>query len=235
MPRIDDPLEAVDKEYEDKRDPIAKTILEIATELEPFGILKVLKIIFSKEATTTRFEALIKQLILEVRRLDNAGRLLRDRLESDEVKETVIAALNESARTIDLEKIKRFAAIVGSSFDSKRTNKSWDDPATYIRDLAQLGDRDIQALQILYSIQKDLFLGKHLALDPNSYTKKNDEVLKLVDDSGMPRDEFYSRCSRLNGFGLAIEVQRNEGRVSPSDHCFRITTRGRELVSIISG
>ena len=235
MPGIDDALEAVDRQYEDKRDPIAKKILEIATQLEPFGILKVLKIIFSKEASTARFEALIQQLILEVRRLDNAGRLLRDRVESDGLKETIIAALNEAARTVDVEKIKRFGVIVGSSLDSKRTWKSWDDAATYIRDLAQLGDRDIQALQILYSVQKDLFLGKHLALDPNSYTEKNNEVLQLADESGMPRDEFYSRCSRLNGFGLAIEVQRNESRVSPGDHCFRITTRGRELVSIISG
>ena len=234
MPGIDDPLEAIDKQYEDKKDQIFDKIWRAAAELEPFGVVNALKVLFSKEATTARFEAFIQQLILEVRRLENEGRLLREKVESSEFQETIIAGMNETARTIDIEKIKRFAIIVGSSLDSKRKAKSWDDAAAYIRDISQLGDRDIQALQILYSVQKDLFVGK-VPLDPNSYTEKNSEVLKLAHESGIPRDEFYSRCGRLNGFGLAIEVQRNDVRVSPSDHCFRLTTRGRELVSIITG
>lgn len=235
MPKIDGPLEAISQQYENKRDRIFAKIWAVARELEPFGILSALKVLFSEDATNARFEAFIRQLVLEVNRLEDTDRFFSEKVESAEFKETIMAAMNETARTIDLEKIKRFALIVGSSLDSKRNTKSWDDAAVYIRDISQLGDGDIKALSVLYTVQRDLFVGKNVALDPNSYTEKNSEVLELVHKSGMPRDEFYSRCARLNGFGLAIEVQRNESRVSPGNLCFRLTTRGRDLISIICG
>jgi hypothetical protein len=234
MPGIDDPLEAVDKQYRDGRDYIFDKLWRAAAELGPYGILNALKVLFSRETTAARFEAFIQELRNQVYRLEAQGRLLKERVESPEFQETLIAAMNETARTTDRERTKRFALIVSGSLDKSRTMKSWDDAAAYIRDLAQLGERDIQALEILYAVQKDLFLGKSHPLDPNTYTAKNNDVLELAYQSSMPPDEFYSRCARLNGFGLAIEVQRNDTRVSPGDHCFRLTTRGRELISILS-
>jgi hypothetical protein len=232
---IDDPLDAIEKQYKPETDPIFEKVLEIFGKFEPtVGLVNALRKVFSKEATIARINAFIECFVLEVRRLEGKTNKLTEKLESPQLAETTLAAINETIRTTDLEKIKRFAAILGYSLRSDK-KASWDDAAAYIRDIAQLGDRDMQALQVLYSVQKDLFLGKNLAYEPNVYTEKNDEVLKLAHESGMPRDEFYSRCGRLNGFGLAIEVQRNDARVTPSDHCFRLTTRGRELVSIIAG
>jgi hypothetical protein len=234
MPGIDDPYEAIEKQYKDEADPLFEKIMEVVGQFEPFtGAVNFIRKQFSKEAAVARISALLQQLVSDIQRDQKAIEKINRKMESPEAAETMLAAINETIRTTDLEKIKRFAAILGYTFTSERRT-SWDDAAAYIRDIAQLGDRDIQALQILYSVQKDLFLGRNLALKPNSYTEKNNEVLKLADESGMPRDEFYSRCSRLNGFGLAIEVQRNEARIAPEDHCFRITTRGRELTSIIS-
>jgi hypothetical protein len=232
---IDNPYDAIEKQYKDEADPLFEKIMEVVGQFEPFtGAVNFIRKQFSKEAAVARILALLEQLVSDVQRDQNAIEKINKKMESPEAAETMLAAINETIRTTNIEKIKRFAAILGHMFTSDRKT-GWDDAAAYIRDIAQLGDRDIQALQILYSVQKDLFLGKNLPLDPNSYTEKNDEVLKLAHESGLPRDEFYSRCGRLNGFGLAIEVQRSDGRSSPSDHCFRLTTRGRELVSIIAG
>jgi hypothetical protein len=232
---IDDPYHMIEQQHKEESDPIFEKVMELFSQIEPMvGVVNTIRKVFSKDASIARVNALLGFLIPEVRRIEGETDKLTKRLESPELAETVIVTINETIRTTDLEKIRRFAAILGHTLTTERKT-SWDDAAAYIRDIAQLGDRDIKALQILYSVQKDLFLGRNLALDPKSYTEKNGEVLKLAHESGMPRDDFYSRCSRLNGFGLAIEVQRNDARVSPNDHCFRLTTRGRELVSIISG
>jgi hypothetical protein len=234
---IDNKYEAIDKQHIDGDNPYFKPMMEILGKVVPLvGILYVIQKQFSPDAAMARIKALVEELVADIQQHEEKiGKIedLQSKINSPEVAETVLVTINETIRTTNIEKIKRFAAILGYSL-TKKKNINWDDASAYIRDIAQLGESDIEVLKILYSIQKDLFIGKHLPRDPNSYTAKNNEVLELADQSGIPRDEFYSRCSRLNGFGLAIEVQRNEGRVAPSDHCFRLTTRGRELVSIIS-
>ncbi len=88
-------------------------------------------------------------------------------------------------------------------------------------------------MRILNSVQAPLFVGGVLSTDPNPYTELITRVLTAVDQAGISRDDFYSRCSRLNGFGLAIEVMRNNGRMAPDDHCFRLTKRGARLVEMM--
>jgi hypothetical protein len=105
--------------------------------------------------------------------------------------------------------------------------------AAYIRDLAQLAEADIAALRILHNIQRDLVSGPGMTTDPNPYTQRIKEVLEAVDRAEIPRDEFYARCSRLSGFGLALEVMRNNGRMAPGDHCFRVTKRATRLLELI--
>jgi hypothetical protein len=238
MPGIEDQYEAIEKQHIDESNPYFKPMLEVFGEFVPLvGLLYVIQKQFSPDAAMARIKALVEQLVIDIQRHEKKlGKVLdiQSKIDSPEIAETVLATINETIRTTNVEKIKRFAAILGHSLTKEKAT-NWDDAAAYIRDIAQLGDRDIKALEILYSVQKDLFLGKNLAYEPNEYTERNAEVLKLAHESGMPRDEFYSRCGRLNGFGLAIEVQRNEFRVSPGDHCFRLTTRGRELISILSG
>jgi cob(I)alamin adenosyltransferase len=231
---IDNPYDAIDKVYRDDSDQILSKVLDVFGHFEALtGAVNVIRKQFSKDATIARILALLEQLVADVQKHGRKMTDFNEKMDSPEFAETIIAAVNESIRTTSLEKVGRFARILGHSLSSTR-NVLWDEAAAFIRDLAQLTERDVEVLNILYSIQKNLFLGRSNSLDPNSYTEKNNEVLDLVHQSGISRDEFYSRCGRLNGFGLAIEVQRNPSRVSNSDHCFRLTTRGRELIAILS-
>jgi len=231
---IDNPYDAIAKAYKDDSDQILSRILDVFGHFEPLtGAVNVVRKQFSREATIARVTALLSQLVEDIQRDGAEIKDLTQRVESPEFAETIIAAVNESIRTTSLEKVKRFAKVLGHSLTSHR-NVQWDEAAAYIRDIAQLTEQDVNVLRILHSVQKELFLGKNIALSPNSYTERNNDVLDLAHKSGIPRDEFYSRCGRLHGFGLAIEVQRNDSRVSPGDHCFRLTTRGRDLISILS-
>jgi hypothetical protein len=74
---IDDPLEAIERQYQDKRSPILTRLLQAARELEPFGVLNAIKALFSEDATSTRFEAFIQEFKLEIHKLEITDRLLR--------------------------------------------------------------------------------------------------------------------------------------------------------------
>lgn len=152
-------------------------------------------------------------------------------LESPEFLEALVAGVNEAIRTSDEQKIGGFGLILGRSVIGGADLR---EASAYIRDLAQLTEADVLAMSLLYEAQADVLsaVGK-VPTDPNPYTERLVRVLEAVDAAGMSRDDFYARCSRLNGFGLAIEVQRNNAREAPGDHCFRLTGRGARLMRLL--
>ena len=231
---IDDPIEATKNQWKEQPDRALEVILEVAGTMVPFaGIVNVVRKYFSADTVNGKVEALLRALENEVRRLGKKLESLSDKLESPEFAETLVVAVTETIRTTSNNKIQRFGSILGLALASDAISTTWDDAASYIRDISQLGEEDIQALRILYSVQKDIYALRTYSTDPNPYTEKIKEVVTAVDRSGLSRDDFYSRCSRLSGFGLALEVQRNDGRMSPGDHCFRLTKRGVQLLELI--
>jgi hypothetical protein len=50
----------------------------------------------------------------------------------------------------------------------------------------------------------------------------------------MQMDEFYSRCCRLSGYGLALALDKTHGSMgNPDDFAFRITLLGKRLVDML--
>jgi hypothetical protein len=242
MPGIDDPYDQAKKQYEETSDANLKLILKLVGKFEPItGVISILQEHFSKDAFKAKINTLLELLDGDLRSLrkrvdkyDEKFDAISRKIESPEFAETLLVAINETVRTTNQNKVKRFALILGYTLTSDEESNSWDDAAAFIRAIAQLGDEDIRALKILHSEQSYLFpIDDDGYPDPNSFTEGINEVLLAVDESGMSRDEFYSRCSRLNGFGLAIEVQRNDGRMALGDYCFRITGLGMRLIEMI--
>jgi hypothetical protein len=235
MPGIDDPIDAVKKQYPEESSSPLGLILDVASNFDIFvGVVNTIRNQFSKDTAIERVKALLTVFESTIRRLERDVQRISLRLESPEFVETLVVAVNESIRTSDVRKIARFGSILGYSVAEQGNPRSSEDASAYIRDLAQLGEGDIEAMRILHSIQAPLFVGKVVSTDPNPYTALITQVLTAVDQAGISRDDFYSRCSRLNGFGLAIEVMRNDRRMALGDHCFRLTKRGARLVEMIS-
>ena len=107
------------------------------------------------------------------------------------------------------------------------------DVVSLIRDVARLGDDDIFILGVLVDEYRDIIRQEPNFHDHNPYTERFPAVLKRVDEFKIHRDDFYSQCARLAGFGFAIEVMRNDMRMAPNDHCFRPTRRGVKLLEMI--
>ena len=216
MSGIDDPVEAIKQQYREQPDPVLDVILGVAGTLHPFaGIVNVIRTHFSRTGAEERTRAVLEALEDAVRQHDLDTTRLRNRLESPEFVEALVGAVSEAIRTSRDVQIKRFGTILGHTI-AQGSNLS--EAAAYIRDLAQLTEADIGALQILHGVQGEL-LSAEVTTDPNPYTQRITGVLEAVDQAGFARDEFYARCSRLTGFGFALEVNRfsiDQARCYPS-------------------
>jgi hypothetical protein len=157
-----------------------------------------------------------------------------DQLQRTEAKEPVIAAVTEALLSPDVNKIKRFAAILGHEFLGKASKTDWENAATYIRELSQLGDDDIRVLRILHELQRSAFIGHDQKPDQPQFAGTMERALLTAERAGMSREDVYSRCARLNGFGLTLQMERPRGMVAV-DYVYRLTRQGKDLIDILQG
>jgi hypothetical protein len=133
------------------------------------------------------------------------------------------------------KKAKRFAAVVANTIESANNEQDFEDAAYFIRALDELSEDDIRTLKHLYNHQKDRVLENH-AMSYNTFFEGN-RMKRMLEDArnlGMQMDEFFSRCNRLSGYGLALELSTKHSSMgNPDDFAFRMTLLGRRLVDIL--
>src|SRR5207249_814659 len=134
----------------------------------------------------------------------------------------------------DLNKVKRFAAIIGDGFQKYGDRTCWEDAAAYIRDVSQLGDSDIKVLRILHELQRNAFIGAQQKPDQPQFSRTMERALLNGEREGISREDFYSRCARLNGFGLTLQMERPRG-MAAVDYVYRLTRHGKHLIDILQG
>lgn len=242
MGKIDDPYDATKSQYlEESENLFGELALHVAGAVIPLvGVFNAIRDHFSQAAVAQRLRALVEAVNSKIdsvqRRVEgNQEQIaaMRSKVESPQFRAAVRLAMEETWRTDEARKIKRFAAILGNSVAPNDELDVSEDVSDFIRAVAQLGERDIQAVQILYSVFADVVKVYPNLHDPNVFTERAGQLLKKVDESKIHRDDFYSYCKRLEGFGLAIEVPRNIGRMAPGDYCFRPTRRGLKLLLLL--
>jgi hypothetical protein len=234
---IDNEFDAVHSQYDAQApNPVVNLVLAAGEKVGlPVGPIIAIRDHFSNAAVKERVEALLVELERAVRRHDTSLQNLETQLTASGFREALLAAAAETSRVENERKIERFASVLGFELATPdQGTAAWDDATAFIRDLSQLGESDIEAMKLLYANQSTQSAGfGRVPLDPNVYTRLLKQLLDSVDIAGIERDDFYSRCARLTGFGLILEVQRSDVRQSPSDYCFRLTARGKKLIQII--
>jgi len=122
MSQIDDPIEAVKQQYpEGSAGPIS-VMLDVLSLMHPFvGVVNVFRHFISQGEQRARVKALFEAVEGYIREHDKKIEelALEEQLQRTEAKEAVIAAVTESLLSPDLNKIKRFAAILGHEFVGK--------------------------------------------------------------------------------------------------------------------
>lgn len=253
MPRIDDPFDAVNEQCpEHPTHPISRILecppvsilIDVGAEMHPFaGMANAVRKFFSKGEAAARVKALLQVLEKYVRDHDQQIEELSTKMDSPEFVETLLVAVDETLRTANAEKIKRFALVLGHDLLSDGDARSYEDAATYIRTLSELGEADIEVLSILHAFQADLAHDASMPYPGRLFWGSMAGVKGEVAERGIPHDEFISRCSKLNGYGLVHKADYDDGPflMPESDDMsyaletigYLITRGGKKLMDIL--
>jgi hypothetical protein len=144
-------------------------------------------------------------------------------------KKAVQVLMEESLRAPSEERAVLLAKVAAHGcFPDPENKRRQEDLASYIRDLAQLGEDDVQMLRLLRDAYKEVFKNDPNLRDPNRFTQHNDSFKHAAEKLNIHPDDRLALGARLNGFGLAFEgVAQTEG------HFFRPTRRGFYLLSLL--
>jgi hypothetical protein len=245
--KMDDPVEASFEAWQPDSPNLGERLSNLALSFTgitfpPAKLWQILKDQFDKGSRFERIEYLFAGLRLgfqsvqsEIGEVAEQVKAVNVKLEGEPFGEAVSVACEEAARAASNKKIEQMAAVLVGYIGT--TPSAWaapdEDIATMIRDLAQLGDRDIQVLGMLATVHASAVAHTPNLQDPQQFSKETPRLKTAIADSGIHRDDFLSTCERLRGFGLGAEVLRNTSHMGPEDFCYRPTRRGLVLLDYL--
>jgi hypothetical protein len=246
MTKIDDPLDAVKKQYPEHPSSMS-VLIDVGSELHPFAsMVNAVRNFFSKRQAEERVKALLQALEWYVRENERRIEDLSDQINAPEFIETLLVATRETLHTANVAKIKRFARVLGHELISDSDARSYEDAAAYIRTLSELGEADIETLALIAAFQAYVSSGEALSSYKSNWGWLFWGMMKgiygEIEKQSIPFDEFRSRCSKLNGYGLLHKVSNSSGTWwdSGNDASFEIESagyyiaqKGKKLIHIL--
>jgi hypothetical protein len=241
--KIDDPIDASFGAFPEQPEGLGKQFAGLALSfgglaLTPAAILKILTDQFLPAKRFERIEYLLDGFRLGVKALEaqvgsdrEKMKEIQAQIEAPRFQEAVAVACEEAARATNTKKIDRMMEVLAGSLTPTIWSPKDEDVATLIRDLAQLSDRDIQVLLNLNLAFGGLMLN-YPKLPAKIFTDNNAALDRIIEKEN-DRDEFFSTCGRLIGFGLAIEEQWPMNYTQPHERCIRPTRRGLALLAYL--
>jgi hypothetical protein len=239
--KIDDPIDAAFQAFPEEPEDFGSTLAELALSLSslaflPAALMKIAWDQFRPASREDRVKHLMRAFYVALKDFESQigsdrekMKEVREKIESPRFEEAVRTACEESARSASTKTVQRMAEVLAGSLSPTQWSPKDEDVAALIREVAQLGDRDVQVLAKLGSVFGGLMIANPKLNENRIFTDNNsrlDEVTQIEGD----RDEFYSTCGRLIGFGLAVEVAWPMNHTQPHERCVRPTRRGLALL-----
>jgi hypothetical protein len=246
--KIDNPVEASFEAWPPDSPNLGERMASLALTVAgikfvPVKLWQILKDQFDRGSRFERIEYLLNGIRLGFRSVESEigetvdqVRGVNEKLEGDRFREAVAVACEEASGAVSKKKIEQMAAVLVGY--AGPTPSAWaapdEDVASMIRDIAQLGDKDIQVLGILATVHASASLYTPNLQDPHQFSKETPALKTAIAASGIHPDDFLAMCERLRGFGLAAEVLRNTSHMGPQDFCYRPTRRGLLLLDYLT-
>lgn len=255
---IDSRVDAVEKQYPEPGESPILALVPTAVELAlpHAGIfLKFAELIkghFSAEERKERAGQLLAILHDHERLLEEIGKrgdALKVRV--DDLAEAIQVAAWRDAEAFDDVKRKHYVRIIGNAV---RSDAQVADVAAFVRDVEQMTERDINVLKVLnrvmnkqgdWKVQGGPPPTTPSKVHPQTFIQRRQEMAVAIAEAlGMEtnvdaaKSRFnpevgYSVCARLQGFGLAHEIQVSAREVPIGDYCFRPSQRGLMLLKLL--
>ena len=207
--------------------PLAAVLLAAANSLRQY---------FSQTARAERLKAFFGLVVESLDRLNGRLDELECKVQSPGFLQALLTAVDESSTTLNEEKLRRFASVLGYALVKGGNQPDWDEAESYLRDVGRLTEADIQALRVLQEHGAEAWI----------------ECARL---GKQYLENLFVHCFRLTGFGLAFSkevslVTQNgspifygddksaydgiDWRSLPEPLAFRLSSRGERLIKMLS-
>jgi hypothetical protein len=260
---IDNPVDAVESQYQESLDFPVGLVLAAGEIALPqgaplFKLLSLLNDHFSSKEKRDRAKAFWAALRDQQKFLEADFSKLRVRVE--DLAEALQLAVLRDVESFNDAKRDRYLKILGNAV---RSREKVEDLVAFIQDVERLGESDIVVLKVLNVVMNKVGdwhpkndmnvlvpghqspVTKPISINPSVLIQRSQELsvqtaqaLGIKTDTGIPaqafsREEAFSACARLQGFGLAHEVNAGSREVPHGNFCFRPSKRGLMLLKLL--
>ena len=247
---IDDPIDAFGQQYMKDEPTLPNKLAKYATEAGlklafPDGglalqiLLKVAGNLFDPESGQERVKEMFELMKGEFEHVETT------KASHDDVQKAIQLAIWYDRHERDDAKRARYVALIGNALQS---DEQIQDVTSYIQTIEQLNERDLIALKVLNVVMnKDgdwrvpPMAGNSVGkVHPNIFIQRATELsVEVAKALGQSIDGLYSRevgygmCNRLQGFGLAHEINSSPRELPHSTYCFRLSVHGIRLLKLL--
>ena len=245
---IDDPKAAFEQQYmrEDERSPLSLTVftgkLAFPKAALPLEIFRKVAERFTRVSVEERLEAMWNMLVLETNHLEVT------KASPEDIQEAIQLAMRHDAEEFNDKKRERYVKLIGNAL---RSETQVQDVATFIQTIEQLGEQDVTVLKVLNRIMnKDGdWKTDPYAAGGNPVTKLHPRILidrgqelsvqiaialgQATERNTYTREVGYGICNRLQGFGLAHEINAQQRELPLTNYVFRLSVQGIRLLKLL--
>jgi hypothetical protein len=244
---IDNPKEAFDKQYmqDDERSPLGLTVFAGKLAFpQAGGALEIFRKVaerFTRPSLEERLQGTWNMLVKETDYLDAT------KASHEDVAEAIQIVLRRDAEQFNDEKRERYVKVIGNALRSETQIK---DIASFIQTVEQLNERDVAVLKVLNKVMNkegdwnsypSSSQGNIKKLHPSTIISRSQELAEKVamalgqktETNNYSREEGYAICNRLQGFGLAHEIDAQQRELPLTNYCFRLSAQAVRLLKLI--
>lgn len=204
----------------------------------PLEIFKRIADTWNGTSTNQRIRALFELLVAEI------GHIESTKADKQDIEEAVRLIFHRDNEQRNDKKRERYVKIIGNAL---RSESQVLDVASFIRVVEQLNERDIIVLKVLNTVMNKKEDWKYsgsfggVKLHPSNLISRSKELAEQVamalgqkiETNTFSREVGYGICHRLQGFGLAHEVQPEARELPVGNYCFRLSTMGITLLKLL--
>jgi hypothetical protein len=245
---IDDPKAAFEKQYMQDEQQLPKELATIVGKLalpDKGMALEILQrvagALFDTVSARERVMAMWNLFVMEISHLETT------KVSQEDVQQAIQLAFVYDRHERDDTKRERYVKLIGNALKS---DTEVQEIATFVQTVGKLGERDVTVLKVLNTImnkegdwkpQPNPGIGDVMKAHPNVFRDRAQELAVNVamalgqktEKNMFSREEGYMVCTRLQGFGLAHEVEVAPRELPLSNYAFRLSVRGITLLKLL--
>lgn len=241
---IDNPKTAFEEQYmkEEEKSPVGLTVftgkLAFPKAALPLEIFRKVHERFLRPSIEERLEAMWKMLVMETEHLESTL------ANPEDVQEAIQIAMRRDAEEFNDKKRERYVRLIGNAL---RSEMQIQDIASFVQTVEQLNERDVTVLKVLNKVMNkdgDWNMspdGKVWKLHPTTLNNRGQELAvqiamaleQRIETNLYSREEGYGVCNRLQGFGLAHELEVQPRELPLTNYWFRMSASGLRLLKLL--